>query len=232
MAAHFPDIVDLKFTANMEEKLDSIAQGQSEWRAMLTDFYPAFHGTVERAQRGRAHGDHPGAAGARALDRLGPTLYNFYGATETGLVTTATPDDLRAVMKQFSAVTPAIELLAGLAKAGIDLDRNSFVRFSHWMPPEAEIKRFSTWFFVARAPHLHDVAIDEGEIVDHAWVRPEEMFERRERGIVAGGKRFGSGGERGDGAKQEPPKEKGEDGRDEDDRGGHEQCRGAKAKRG
>ncbi|MFO0607222.1 MAG: AMP-binding protein [Polyangiales bacterium] len=34
---------------------------------------------------------------ARALDRLGPTLYNFYGATETGLVTTATPDDLRAV---------------------------------------------------------------------------------------------------------------------------------------
>ena len=49
MAAHFPDIVDLKFTANMEEKLDSIAQGQSEWRTMLTDFYPAFHGTVERA---------------------------------------------------------------------------------------------------------------------------------------------------------------------------------------
>jgi len=33
----------------------------------------------------------------RALDRLGPTLYNFYGATETGLVTTATPDDLRAL---------------------------------------------------------------------------------------------------------------------------------------
>lgn len=33
----------------------------------------------------------------RALERLGPTLYNFYGATETGLVTTATPDDLRAV---------------------------------------------------------------------------------------------------------------------------------------
>lgn len=49
MAAHFPDIVDLKFTANMEEKLDSIAQGQNNWRQMLGDFYPAFHGTVERA---------------------------------------------------------------------------------------------------------------------------------------------------------------------------------------
>ncbi|HMV36872.1 MAG TPA: type I DNA topoisomerase [Turneriella sp.] len=49
MAAHFPDIVDLKFTANMEEKLDSIAQGQNNWRQMLGDFYPSFHGTVERA---------------------------------------------------------------------------------------------------------------------------------------------------------------------------------------
>jgi DNA topoisomerase-1 len=49
MAAHFPDIVDLKFTANMEEKLDGIAQGQNNWRQMLSDFYPSFHGTVERA---------------------------------------------------------------------------------------------------------------------------------------------------------------------------------------
>ncbi len=49
MTQHFPDIVDLKFTANMEEKLDSIAQGQNDWRQMLGEFYPAFHGTVERA---------------------------------------------------------------------------------------------------------------------------------------------------------------------------------------
>jgi DNA topoisomerase I len=49
MAAHFPDIVNLKFTANMEEKLDNIAQGQNNWQSMLGDFYPAFHGTVERA---------------------------------------------------------------------------------------------------------------------------------------------------------------------------------------
>lgn len=33
----------------------------------------------------------------RALSLLGPVLYNVYGATETGLVTVATPDDLLAV---------------------------------------------------------------------------------------------------------------------------------------
>lgn len=49
LSAHFPEIVDLKFTANLEEKLDSIAQGSSDWRAMLGDFYPNFHSTVEKA---------------------------------------------------------------------------------------------------------------------------------------------------------------------------------------
>ncbi len=38
----------------------------------------------------------PGPLATRTLDRFGPVLYNFYGATETGLVTVATPDDLRA----------------------------------------------------------------------------------------------------------------------------------------
>jgi fatty-acyl-CoA synthase len=37
----------------------------------------------------------PGALGLRALDRFGNVLYNFYGSTETGIVTTATPNDLR-----------------------------------------------------------------------------------------------------------------------------------------
>jgi fatty-acyl-CoA synthase len=36
----------------------------------------------------------PGPLATRTLDRFGPVLYNFYGATETGLVTVATPDDL------------------------------------------------------------------------------------------------------------------------------------------
>jgi fatty-acyl-CoA synthase len=38
----------------------------------------------------------PPALCQRALERFGPVLYNFYGATETGLVTTATPEDLAA----------------------------------------------------------------------------------------------------------------------------------------
>ena len=46
---HFPDIVDVGFTAQMEQSLDDIARGEQEWVSMLQGFYEPFAKTVERA---------------------------------------------------------------------------------------------------------------------------------------------------------------------------------------
>jgi len=46
---HFPKIVDLGFTAQMEGQLDEIAQGKQEWVAVLQDFYPPFEETLRKA---------------------------------------------------------------------------------------------------------------------------------------------------------------------------------------
>ena len=42
LTEHFPDIVDMDFTAKMEEKLDEVAQGKEDWREMLGEFYEPF----------------------------------------------------------------------------------------------------------------------------------------------------------------------------------------------
>jgi DNA topoisomerase-1 len=42
LVAHFPDIVDLEFTARMEASLDNIAEGTMEWRPLLSAFYGPF----------------------------------------------------------------------------------------------------------------------------------------------------------------------------------------------
>jgi DNA topoisomerase-1 len=42
LVEHFPKIVDLKFTANMEENLDEIAQGEKKWVKIIKDFYDPF----------------------------------------------------------------------------------------------------------------------------------------------------------------------------------------------
>jgi DNA topoisomerase-1 len=50
MVQFFPDIVDLKFTARMEEDLDMIASGQAEWAEVIHEFYRPFSEDVKKAQ--------------------------------------------------------------------------------------------------------------------------------------------------------------------------------------
>ena len=52
----------------------------------------------------------PATLASRALDRLGPVLYNFYGATETGLVTIATPEDLLAAPGTIGRALPGCDI--------------------------------------------------------------------------------------------------------------------------
>ena len=39
---HFPDIINIEFTAGMEEKLDMISEGSMKWQQVLADFYDSF----------------------------------------------------------------------------------------------------------------------------------------------------------------------------------------------
>jgi DNA topoisomerase-1 len=43
LVENFPKIVDVKFTAQMEEDLDKIAAGQQEWIPTIRNFYEPFH---------------------------------------------------------------------------------------------------------------------------------------------------------------------------------------------
>jgi fatty-acyl-CoA synthase len=52
----------------------------------------------------------PGPLATRALDRLGDVLYNFYGATETGLVTVAGPQELRRSPGTIGHAVPGTEI--------------------------------------------------------------------------------------------------------------------------
>ncbi|MCX6744449.1 MAG: type I DNA topoisomerase [Candidatus Parcubacteria bacterium] len=42
LVAHFPQIVDLNFTAKMEEDLDKIAEGKMKWQPVIKEFYEPF----------------------------------------------------------------------------------------------------------------------------------------------------------------------------------------------
>jgi DNA topoisomerase-1 len=46
---HFPEVVDLGFTAKMEQELDEIAEGQRRWVDVVSEFYGPFSQDVQRA---------------------------------------------------------------------------------------------------------------------------------------------------------------------------------------
>ena len=48
---HFPDIMDVGFTAKIEDQLDNVAEGQQEWEPMLKDFYEPFDKSIEKAMK-------------------------------------------------------------------------------------------------------------------------------------------------------------------------------------
>ena len=50
MKEHFTDIVDIAFTAGMEEQLDEVEEGKRGWRDVLRDFYGPFEKTLEKAE--------------------------------------------------------------------------------------------------------------------------------------------------------------------------------------
>ena len=60
-------------------------------------------------------------------------------------------------------------------EAGLDISGAPMETLSCWIPPVQEKRRFSTWFFVVRAPDA-PVKIDHGEIHDYQWVCPKEFL--------------------------------------------------------
>ncbi|MDX1607792.1 MAG: type I DNA topoisomerase [Candidatus Spechtbacterales bacterium] len=48
LTEHFPKIVDIDFTAEMEDDLDKIAHGKNDWRKVLDEFYTPFEKKLEK----------------------------------------------------------------------------------------------------------------------------------------------------------------------------------------
>jgi 8-oxo-dGTP pyrophosphatase MutT (NUDIX family) len=55
---------------------------------------------------------------------------------------------------------------------------------SRWITPEAEPRRYDTWFFLALAPGDQEADHDDVEMVDSFWARPTDALAAADRGEV------------------------------------------------
>jgi len=55
LVEHFPEVVDVEFTAEMEEELDEIAEGKKEWTKVVEDFYKPFQKRLKKKEKEVPH---------------------------------------------------------------------------------------------------------------------------------------------------------------------------------
>lgn len=56
LVKNFPQILDYKFTATVEEDFDRIADGEIPWNGVIADFYDPFHKTVQDTMSSKEYG--------------------------------------------------------------------------------------------------------------------------------------------------------------------------------
>jgi DNA topoisomerase-1 len=79
MQHYFPDIVDVGFTREMEERLDSIEEGKVDWRAMMGEFYKPFKGKLDAAAEEKRYFKAQPKLTEHVCDKCGSPMVLRYG---------------------------------------------------------------------------------------------------------------------------------------------------------
>ncbi len=48
---NFSDVINVEFTAKIENEFDEIAEGKEEWKKMIREFYGPFEEEVEKVEK-------------------------------------------------------------------------------------------------------------------------------------------------------------------------------------
>ncbi|NMR32009.1 NUDIX hydrolase [Crystallibacter degradans] len=68
-------------------------------------------------------------------------------------------------------------------ETGVVVPPESLTHLSCWIPPAEASKRLKTWFFLASAP-AQEIQLNEGELMDYAWLTPAEALRRHQEAIM------------------------------------------------
>lgn len=112
LTQYFPDILDFNFTANIEERFDTIAEGKLQWNDEIARFYNIFHPAVDSALSMRLEhkvgerilGNDP-ATGRQVSVKIG----RFGPVVQLGVTDSETKPQFASLLKGQSVATITLE---------------------------------------------------------------------------------------------------------------------------
>jgi 8-oxo-dGTP pyrophosphatase MutT (NUDIX family) len=143
------------------------------------------------------HGPSPADFGARlgcSAELAGALVCAAVRETfeESGVLLAGTPDGLAVGLADPSWEADRMALIAGtltlpglLAKHGLAVRADLLVPWTRWITPEAEPRRFDTWFFAAALPAGQEATGHLVEADNTAWLRPADAISAARAGTIS-----------------------------------------------
>ena len=79
LTENFTDIINVEFTANIENQFDQIAEGKENWREMIQEFYTPFEQNVEKVEKELEHVEIVDEVSDVPCDKCGRMMVYKYG---------------------------------------------------------------------------------------------------------------------------------------------------------
>ncbi len=108
MAKNFADIVDITFTAGMEEKLDDVEQDGMNWKTVIREFYDPFEKDLEAADKNIEHVKLPEKVSDIVCEKCGANMVYKTGRFGEFLACPNYPEckNTKAIVKEIDVPCP------------------------------------------------------------------------------------------------------------------------------
>jgi 8-oxo-dGTP pyrophosphatase MutT (NUDIX family) len=131
-------------------------------------------GRIDEDDRTIARGDDEQAARVAAIREM---------IEETAVPAGITPLPSESVCREIQAALLGGERFNGLLEQhGLALDFDALTPFARWVPQFHAVRRFDTWFFVARADEARSPHPSGGECADAFWITAADALAREREG--------------------------------------------------
>lgn len=105
---YFPNVIDVEFTAAMEERLDGVEEGQTDWRELLSTFYQPFAATLKEAEEKIGGFELPDEVTDEQCEKCGRNMVIKHGRFGRFLACPGFPDckNTRPILEETGAPCP------------------------------------------------------------------------------------------------------------------------------
>lgn len=146
MEEFFPEILDVEFTANMEEELDFVEEGKADWVKVLGEFYESFEKRLKVAEEEMKEVELKDEVSDENCDKCGRPMVYKMGRFGKFLACSGFPDcrNAKPIVKEIGVTCPSckqghiVERRSKRGRIFYGCDRYPECDFVSWDPPVSE----------------------------------------------------------------------------------------------